>query len=206
MSIPKVSYSFVRLPDAKVIVFADHVLACMTGNPKFATPTPSLASVQTALTTFQDSVAAAKGGGVVRTAAKNDAREMLIGKLRSLALYVQEACANKLPVLLSSGYAAIKSPTPAGVLPAPGWVTLTQGTLSGSLNLRGESMNNAGSYEAQKTTQINTPNSWETVGLFTAPRMTLEELTPGTVYWTRMRAIGSAGPGAWSEPVSAMAI
>lgn len=92
------------------------------------------------------------------------------------------------------------------MLPAPDEVTLTQGTLSGSLKLRASAVDNAGSYEAQKTTQINLPATWETVGLTTAPRLTLEELTPGTTYWARVRAIGSAGPGAWSEPVVAMAV
>ena len=61
--------------------------------------------------------------------AKNAAREMLMAKLRSLALAVQQACGDDLAVLLPSGYEATRSPTPAGVLPAPRQVTLTQGAL-----------------------------------------------------------------------------
>jgi hypothetical protein len=182
------------------------VIAKMTGNAEYPTPTPTLASVQMALTAFQNALAEAKDGGTAKTAAKNAAREVLVGRVRSLALYVQQTCGDDLAVLLSSGFEAVKSPTPAGVLPAPDGVTLTQGTLSGSLDLRGRPVPNAGSYEAQKTTSIANPNSWEPVGQFTAARMSLDGLTPGTTYWARLRAIGSAGPGAWSEPVSAIAI
>lgn len=131
---------------------------------------------------------------------------MLVDRLRSLALYVQQECDGDLAVLLTSGFEANKAPTPAGVLPAPQQVTLTQGTLSGSLDLRGRPVPNAGAYEAQKTTSVANPGSWESVQPATAARVTLEGLTPGTNYWARLRAIGAAGPGAWSEPVSAIAI
>lgn len=202
----KVSLGFMRLTDAKVVIFVDHVLTCLTGNSEYPTPNPPLTTVRSLLTEFQDKLAEAVGGGVVRTAHKNAAREALLGKMRSLALYVQEECGGELPRLLTSGFEATKERTPAGILPAPEGVTLIQGTLSGSLELRGGSLSNAASYEMQRTTQIANPASWETVGQGTAARMTMEGLTPGTTYWSRMRGIGSAGPGAWSEPVSAMAI
>ncbi len=206
MAYARVALSFMKLSDAKLVIFADHVITCLTGNSEYPTPNPPLSIVQTALTEFQEKLAEAVGGGVVRTAHKNAAREALLTKLRSLALYVQEECGGELPRLLTAGYEATKTPAPAGILPAPEGVTLTQGTLSGSLNLRGSAPDNAASFEMQTTTQIANPASWATAGQATAPRMTLDGLTPGTTYWSRMRAIGSAGPGAWSEPVSAMAI
>lgn len=202
----KVSLGFMRLADSKVVIFADHVLTCLTGNSEYPNPSPALTTGRNLLTEFQDKLAESVGGGVVRTAHKNAAREALLSYLRSLALYVQEECNGELAKLLTSGFEATKERTPVGILPAPASVTLTQGTLSGSLELRGSPLNNAASYEMQRTTQITNPASWETVGQGTAARMTMNGLTPGTTYWSRMRGIGSAGPGAWSEPVSAMAI
>ena len=119
---------------------------------------------------------------------------------------MQKECGGDLAVLLTSGFAATKAPTPAGVLPAPQQVTLTQGTLSGSLDLRGRPVPNAGSYEAQMTTTIDNADSWESAEQMTSARMRLEGLTPGKTYWARLRAIGSAGPGAWSEPVCAIVV
>ncbi len=63
-----------------------------------------------------------------------------------------------------------------------------------------------GSYEAQLSTDVNKADEWENAGAFTAARTTFDELTPGKTYWARLRAIGSAGPGAWSERVPAMAL
>ena len=41
-------------------------------------------------------------------------------------------------------------------------------------------------------------DDWASVGTFTVARFKLEALKPGTKYWARARAIGAAGPGAWS--------
>ena len=206
MALAKVSLSIARATDGNLVIFTDSVISKMTNNAEYPTPTPSLASVQTSLTAFQDALAEAKDGGTSKTAAKNAVREVLLAKLRNLALYVQLECGDDLAALLTSGYEATKPPTPAGVLPAPQQVTLTQGVLSGTLELRGRPVTNAGAYEAQKTTTIDNPNSWESVDQVTAARMQLEGLTPGKTYWARLRAIGSAGPGAWSEPASAIAL
>ncbi len=206
MAIAKVSLSFARATDGNLIIFTDSVIDKLTNNAEYPSPAPKLASVQTSLTAFQDALAQTKDGGPSKTVAKNDARAALVTKLRSLALYVQQACGDELAVLLTSGYEAVKAPAPAGVLSAPQRVTLTQGALSGTLDLRGGPVSNAGAYEGQKTMTIDNPNSWESVDQVTAARMTFEDLTPGKTYWGRLRAIGSEGPGAWSEPVSAITL
>jgi hypothetical protein len=204
--IVKVSLGFAKLTDPQLVTKADRIINGLTGNAAFPTPSPSVASVQTSVTAFQDALAEAADGGRTKTALKNDARETLLTKLRTLALYVQVQCDNDLATLLSSGFDATKPPTPAGILPAPQNVTLTQGTLSGQLDLRAQPLTNAGSYEGQLTTDLNKQDGWETIGNFTAAKMTAQELTPGEKYWGRLRAIGAAGPGAWSDPVAAIAI
>ena len=115
MAIAKVSLSFARATDGNLVIFGDSVIAKMTGNAEYPSPTPSLASVQTSLTALQNALADAKDGGPAKTAAKNAAREVLLNKLRSLALYVQQECGDDLVALLSSGFEANKALTPAGV-------------------------------------------------------------------------------------------
>lgn len=203
---PKVSLSFARATDGNLGTFTGSVLVKMAGNESFPQPTPALASVQLSLKTFLEDLAEAKDGGRAKTAEKNASREVLLDQLRNLALYVQITSKGDLAVLLSSGFESVKAPTPAGVLPAPVQVSLTQGELSGSLLLRGSPVRNAGSYEGQLTTKIADPESWEPAGKNTAARTTIDGLSPGTQYWGRLRAIGSEGPGAWSEPVSAIAL
>ena len=206
MNKPLVSLGFSRLADANLVTKTNQIIAGMTGNPSYPKPTPTLAAVQTATTAFSDALTAAADGGKTKTALKNAAREELLALLRNLALFVQQNCTDDLAVLLSSGFDARKEPQPAGTLPAPEGATLLNGTLSGVLDLRSRPVVNAKSYEAQTTTDVNKDESWKDVGTFTSTRIALEDLTPGMTYWARVRAIGSAGPGAWSDAVSAMAI
>jgi hypothetical protein len=206
MSRPFVAINFAKLGDSSLVTKTEYIITSMTGNTHYPTPTPTIPVVQTAATAFQDTLAAATDGGKIKTAQKNAAREALLDLLRNLALYVQQHCQDDLATLLSSGFEARKEPQPAGVLPAPEGATLLNGTLTGTLNLRSKPVTNARSYEAQTTTDVNKADSWDAVGTFTSTRIELADLTPGTTYWARLRAIGAAGPGAWSDAVSAMAI
>ena len=205
MNIAYVSFGFSKLADSDLLTKTEAIVTSLTGNTHYPTPSPILASVQAAATAFQTALVAAADGGKLKTAEKNEARETLLGLLRNLALYVQQHCQENLAILLSSGFDARKAPTPAGVLPAPVAVTLTQSALSGILDFRAKAVANASAYEGQMTMDVN-KDDWGSVGTFTAARFKLEALKPGTTYWARARAIGAAGPGAWSDAVSAMAI
>ena len=72
------------------------------------------------------------------------------------------------------------------------------------LLLRLNSILNAKSYQVQIATAANGP--WQEAGIYTqARRIVLLGLTPGTIYFVRVRAIGgSTGYSEWSVPVSLM--
>ena len=67
---------------------------------------------------------------------------------------------------------------------------------------------NAGAYEVQVA--IGDPNveaNWKTVVTSKNARsIPVNGLTPGQTYCFRVRAIGSKGPGAWSDIASMMAV
>ena len=199
-----ISLGFSKLADANLVTKVDAIIDSMTGNENFPTPTPAISAVQAAATAFQEALALAVGGGVLKTAEKNAAREALLSVLRNLALYVQQNCRDDVAILLSSGFDARKTPVPAGVLPAPSGATLMNSPLSGVLDFRAKPVVNASAYEGQRTTDVNKDDAWENVGVFTSARFTLADLKPGTIHWARSRAIGAAGPRAWSDAVSAM--
>jgi hypothetical protein len=50
----------------------------------------------------------------------------------------------------------------------------------------------------------NVPGSWQSVGLFSSSRITIQDLVPGSTYAFQVRAIGSTGRTDWSNPVSRM--
>ena len=92
METPFISLGFCKLADANLVTKTDAIVAGMTGNANYPAPTPAIATVQTAAAAFQDALVAAADGGKVKTAQKNAAREVLLGLLRNLALYVQQNC------------------------------------------------------------------------------------------------------------------
>lgn len=199
-----VSLSFAALSDADLDEFTGGVIDNMTGNTSFPTPPVSMASLGTGRTNFQDAMAAQAQGGTAATAAKNAARETLIGLLRQLANYVQGLASDDLTVLLSSGFDAAntnRTPTP---LTTPSIVKILN-EASTQLVLRVTPIPNSKTYEIRYYT---TPGQWQSGGFSTqARRIVVAGLTPGTTYAFAVRGIGgSTGHSDWSDPVSHMCL
>ena len=62
----------------------------------------------------------------------------------------------------------------------------------------------AGSYQVQITeSDPAIDGNWRhAMSSLTAAHILLEGLIPGQAYWVRVRGIGSAGAGVWTEPVN----
>jgi hypothetical protein len=205
--IAKVSLAFLNDDtDGELLVDTNRIISMMTGNAAYPAPDPTLADVGTARTDFSTALTGAANGGSAQTVIKDQKREVLTGLLRDLATYVQKECNNDLPTLLSSGFLAQKQQRPpAGVLPAPDNLRLVRPELSGQLKARVSPVANASAYKWRYATSL-APNDWKDGGITTAASNLLENLTPGTIYVVQVQAIGSAGPGAWSDPAMLMAV
>lgn len=201
----KVSTSFLTTDtDAELIVDSGRIISSMTGNASYPTPVPTLAVVGTARGNFQTALNALDGSAAA-TATKDQTREVLVGLLRDLALYVQQACAGDQIILLGSGYSAQKERQPAGQLAAPENLRLRRPELSGQLKARCNPVDNAASYQWRYATSA-APANWTMADPTTGANVTLENLTPGTVYIVQVRAIGSKGPSDWSDQAVLMAV
>jgi len=79
-------------------------------------------------------------------------------------------------------------------------LVLTEGDNEGSLDYAHDPTRGAKSNEVQTSVDPVTPSSW--TYKMTAPKSsgTIPGLTTGTRVWVRVRAIGSAGEGPWSDP------
>jgi hypothetical protein len=205
--ITKPSISFLRNDtDAKLITDSRGIVADMTDNPHYPTPTPTLAVVTTAINDFETAVTNAEDGGKTLTAIKREKRAALEQLMRQLASYVQVACNGDMAALLSSGF-PVQKPTrePIGVLQAPANLTVTFGPRSGELRASAEPVNGAGIYNWQLSTAANPAQLIQTLQT-TAASNTFTGLTPGVVYQVVVNAVGSAGPSDWSDPISQMAV
>ena len=202
MSNLHVSLGFAKLPDTELDQFAHDIIDGLTGNTAFPTPVPSLASLGTANTNFITALAATAQGGPQATAAKDAARETLLGLLRQEANYVQGAAGNILATILSSGFEVVSTDRTSVPLETPS-IQKILNEVSTQLVLRVTPITNAKAYE---TRYYTTPGVWQAGGISTqARRIIVEGLTPGTTYTMSVRAIGgSTGHSDWSDPVSHM--
>jgi hypothetical protein len=199
----QVSRDFVNDTDSDLDEFANIVAQCLANSAAFPTPPVKPADLTALDVTFRDAIAAATRDPQ-DTAAKDKAREAVLDALRKNANYVESIANHDLEMLLSSGYYANSTNHAQSPLDPPAITELSN--LAGTqLLLRVTPVTNARSYQVQ--TSLNGNGAWAEAGIYTqARRIVLTNLTPGTVYNARARAIGgSTGYSDWSKAASQMA-
>ena len=202
MKIFKIYFGFYRLPDALLIAFVQRVISMMSGNPAFATPSPTLASATTLLNNFITACNNAADGGKTLTAIKRQERALLTAALRLLASYVEDISNNDEAVLLSSGFDIYSGPfAPRPVPDAPQNLRLKDGVISGTMNVQVAVNRIANVYELRYTTDEFGPNArWTNLPVSTSSKMTITGLQPGATVWVQVRCINSQGVGNWCDP------
>ncbi len=203
--IAKIKTGFQRLSDADLVSKALSIISGMTGNINFPTPSPSLDDVGTALADFQLAVTAAANKDREKVVLKKQAKLDLIQLLNSLAGYVTFTANGDATILAGSNFDFYKQRTPV-VITQPQNVTVTSGVNSGDLIINSLSVNGAKSYIHQYMADADKANgSWISVN-GTAKKCTITGLTPGTLYWCRIAAVGGkGGQVVYSDAVSKFA-
>ena len=191
----------------QLVTAAGAIISGLTGNAAFPAPPVALKTVQAAVDDLNSALAAQPHGGPAATAEKNNRQAALIALLRKLKHYVQDNCGNDLAVVLSTGFQAASTNRARTPLANPSILNLGIGN-STELVLKVTPITHAKCYEVRSAALGggNSPGPWQTAGLFTNSRaMTINSLTPGTVYLFQVRAVGgSTGYSEWSNPVSRM--
>jgi len=210
-----INTSFTKLSNVNFAAQAERIVSAMTNNAAFPAPWPStvpaLAQIQADLATFQAAVNDTAAGDKKRIPDRKAARSTLAEDLKQLAFYVQTVAQGQETVLGTTGY-PLRQIAPRAVNPAvpaaPAGLKLIRGPVSGSLVVRAQRVPKSGSYDVQIATADPTVEAnWTAAGTFkNCGRIELAGLTPGKVYSVRVRAIGTAGPGAWTPPSSLMVV
>jgi hypothetical protein len=207
--------NFKRLSFPNFLAQAQRVVTAMTGNPHFpepwSAPTPTLAQITADFSSFASVYAAVSSGDRTRLPERNGARDVLTEDLQQLAAYLQMMTKGDPTLIATSGFDLhTASPRPAVILPlpAPADLRISRGDVSGTLIARVTRMSQAAAYDVQLASADPTvETNWNDAGTFsTSRRMQIVGLTPGKTYSVRVRAINSAGPGAWTVPGSLMIV
>jgi Fibronectin type III domain len=188
--------------DAQLLITGKNHKTKMSGNADFPTPDPPPAEFDPLLTEFEDSVTGVAGADNALTAAlarRDNARVALENGLRVRANHVETESGGDAVKIAGAGFQLASPASPVGPLPAPQNVRINPGANSGELLVRWSRVKGAGGYILECRTHGETLGPWLQVKILTQAKYLNTGLTPGVEYSFRVRPVGTAGEGPWSD-------
>jgi len=183
--------------------FATHAVTKITGNVYFTAPNPALIKISNATMLLQKACDQAKGAGPAQTEAMNKSREALETLLTTLGHYVEDIANDTVNVttgaaaiILSAGMdVKIVSPRQKQVF------TVSQGVISGSVDLTGASLNRS-AHEWQHNNDVANASGWVSDPTTIQASTTISGLEVAKRYYFRHRIVTIDGATDWDDPVS----
>ncbi|MBI2924342.1 MAG: fibronectin type III domain-containing protein [Verrucomicrobia bacterium] len=196
----KVKLNLQDKSDPELDQFATDHIAAMTGNANFATPNPAAPAFLTLSNNFHAALTnsnTANQTAKEMTVLKETARTALEAGLTQRGTYVEETSSGDEAKILSAGLAVRAPSAPIGPLPAPQNVTATGGDLEGTADCQCDPVKGRDTYIGECASSATGP--WTQVYVGKKSSFTATGLVSGQMYYFRMRAVGAAGPGPWSD-------
>jgi hypothetical protein len=201
MAKPKLNLS--ELTYEEMLTLATAIHTAMNANPLFPNPNPLmtvLAALITAAQAALDAAAAARDTLDAKMALRDEAFAALAVALSQLMAYVESVSAGDEAKILAAGMPVRLAPTKRGVPPEVENLSLTYGDFPGTLDAAHDAVKGIGTYEYQISPDPMSEASWAFKMTSTKSSATVAGLKSGDSVWIRVRAVGSAGPGPWSDP------
>lgn len=133
------------------------------------------------------------------TQQKKDARKAAEQALTALAATVTVVAGDRKDVIAASGMELRRERAPVGRLRQPQDLRAEASANEGECALDWEPVRSASVYEVECRLQDPSDAPWQRHTTCTASKCRVSGLIPGTAYYFRVRAIGTAGPGPWSD-------
>ena len=185
---------------ANQIVKGRRVLSMMKDNDRFPHPSPSLAEF-TALSDQLEEAEAAMDRSRLKTEKRNAALKLFTGAFKNLQAYVEAVANGNQSIVLSSGFELRNHNTRSLILPAPVGVKAYRNGFSGQVGLKWSPVKGKKVYSIEMADSLVSGN-WVPAGYSTKAKVTVTGLTPGQLYYFRVRVINPAGLSDWSEVAS----
>ena len=211
----KLIVAFDRLPEVGFLEKSGTIVAAITTNANYSEPwlpqVPTLAQLTAAHNDYVTAYHDALNKDIVKVALRDSHRLVLSDMLKTLAPYYELIAQGSIPKLETTGYDLRRETTPnSGVDPlsAPSNFQVAHGALPGTLDIKVTRLEGAASYEVQLTQldPLIEANWAHALSSKTATQMQLLNLTRAHAYWVRVRAIGTNGPGVWTDPINIIVV
>lgn len=198
---------FTRVTFKALVGKARKSVTMMTGNPAFATPNPSLASVTAAADKLE---AADDTYTFTRSKLAKEDRDVAFADLknlyRDLGAYVQVASEGNKDIILSAGMDVVRRPEPPVLPEAPQKVLAMPTKYHGELEVRWGASKGRRLYKLYQTEGDPTlETGWELIAETGKNRMLVKGLERFKTYSFRVVAVGAAGESPASDAASATA-
>ena len=212
---PKLVIAFDPLSEAEFQAKVGHILASLSNNPYFPEPwpepVPSLAQLNAAYMVYLDAYHASLTRDSQKIRQRDAARDALTDKLKHLASYLELVAHHDTDKLSTTGFDLrrdIVRGIHGGTLPAADKFWAEHGPKSGTVMLHVARVAGAKLYEVQIAQgDPSVEENWKPATISaTGSHILLEDLTPAQTYWFRVRAMGSGGPGLWTDPISLIVV
>jgi hypothetical protein len=188
--------------DAMLLIYAKNHKTKITGNADFVSPVPDATDYNGKLTAYENSLTGITGAENDLTAAlatRDATRLALENALRDRAGYVETTSVGDAVKIAGAGFQLVSAAAPLGALPAPQNVRVTPGDNQGDLLVRWARVKGAGGYILECREHGPTLGPWQQVKILTQAKYLNTGLVTGKEYSFRVRAVGTAGEGPWSD-------
>jgi len=205
----KVVLDYTGVNDDEFNTLIGKVIDCLTGHAVLTTLPVSLADLKTQADDFATKwQRASRGGSVLESAEKNDAKRILAASLKDIAFYVNKVADGSRSILLSSGLILEADPKSVGTPEVMIEASLVDGRQRNQLGIKFKPLRSAIMYEYQVTNAADADgeplwgDSFETS---TSYGNVFSPVSPGQIYYMRIRGRNKKGAGDWSTVSSLLA-
>jgi hypothetical protein len=196
-----------KLTVGQEVAFARQIVTKMTGNATYTTPSPALMAITTAADALEAAFNAAEAARISSkqaTSAMNDKKAALSALINLEAAYVQNTSLGDKTKIESAGFETTNPNSPIGPLPAPEDVQLDANVNPGNMGIKWTPVRGAASYIVERAPDGEVMN-FIVAANPTVSKALVNTMTSGQRYWFRIAAVGAAGAGDWTLPVSKIA-
>jgi len=201
----QIKLNFSRLSIPEKIARARQIVTAMTGNARFTTPQPPLASITTAANELEEAasdVQAARHEAKTKTTIQNSKEDALDKLISQEGGYVTAVSGGDEAIIQSAGMDVRAAPGASGVPAQPQALSATAGDHDGQMDSSWDPVVSATSYVLETSPDPPNGTSWNHLGVSTKSSFTVTNLVSGSRAWFRVSAVNASGKSGWSDPAT----